>query len=318
MTTFAEATLVKPVGSHSYYADFPADWCIGSVPHGGFVTSVFLQVASTHFRTTLSKQNQPHTITLHLEFVRRTQAGAATFEIQDLKLGRQTSTIHVTLTQNNRVEVIGYITNSNIHTETGPTYSTGFALLPASYPADVSKFNANKDQHWEEQMKMPFAEFRKASSKVRFFFPREGQRMRSIADEWMCYRNGDKFTNESLGYVADTWPQVVEFFKHEDDPYALKDKELATWNKNSSNWYPTLVLNLDIKKALPEEGVEWLFVRVQAKQIRNGRMDLEVIIMDQEGDIVALSHHVTLILGVDRNMAERKKDSSGSQERTKL
>ena len=165
---------------------------------------------------------------------------------------------------------------------------------------------------------MPFAEFRKVSKKVRFFFPREGQKMRSIADEWLCYRNGEKFTNESLGYVADTWPQVVELFKRQDDPYALKDKELKESNNTASRWYPTLVLNLDIKKALPEEGVEWLFVRVQAKQIRNGRMDLEVTIMDEDGDIVALSHHVSLILGADRNMAERKRDNARPLGGTKL
>ncbi|KAI9704294.1 MAG: hypothetical protein M1836_007155 [Candelina mexicana] len=317
MTTFAEATSVEPIDTHNYSANFPDDWCIGSVPHGGFVTSVFLQVASTHFQTTLSMQNHPHTITLHLEFVRRTQVGAATFHVKDVKLGRQTSTIHVSLTQDNREEVVGYITNSNIHTETGPTYSTRFSLLPPSYPADNSKFNANQDALWNEQIKMPFAEFRKASTKVRFFFPREGQRSRSIADEWICFRNGDGFTNESLGYVADTWPQIVEFFK-QVDPYASKDKALTGRGYKTSNWYPTVVLNLDIKKALPEEGAKWLFVRAQAKQIWNGRMDLEIIIMDEGGDIVALSHHVTLILGVDRNMAERRKESAGPQGKTKL
>jgi len=67
-----------------------------------------------------------------------------------------------------------------------------------------------------------------------------------------------------------------------------------------------VLLNLDFKKLIPDEGLEWLFVRVAAKQIKNGRMDLEVIIMDAEGDIVALSHHVALAISSDRNLAERK------------
>lgn len=71
-------------------------------------------------------------------------------------------------------------------------------------------------------------------------------------------------------------------------------------------WYPTVVLNLDIKKPLPEEGVEWLFARVETKVIRNGRMDLDVVILDQGGNIVALSHHVALAVSVERNVAERK------------
>jgi N-methylhydantoinase B/oxoprolinase/acetone carboxylase alpha subunit len=73
------------------------------------------------------------------------------------------------------------------------------------------------------------------------------------------------------------------------------------------------VLNLEVKKALPEEGVEWLQLRIQSKQIKNGRFDLEVLILDQEGDLVALSNHVNLILGSDRNMAGRKRGEAVSR-----
>lgn len=52
----------------------------------------------------------------------------------------------------------------------------------------------------------------------------------------------------------------------------------------------TVLLNLDIKKQLPNDGVEWLFVRVSTKQIKNGRMDLDIIILDDGGDIVALRY----------------------------
>lgn len=75
-------------------------------------------------------------------------------------------------------------------------------------------------------------------------------------------------------------------------------------------WYPTLLLNLEVKKALPEEGVEWLFLRVRAKQIKNGRMDLEVIVLDGDGDLVLLSHHVCFILGAERNLAARRVEES--------
>lgn len=160
---------------------------------------------------------------------------------------------------------------------------------------------------------MPFASFRKASQRVRFFFPRQGQQMRSLSDEWLCFRNGERFTNASLGYVADMWPQVVEAYKSDGDPYGVQlgkgvegtdPAESKGWAKF---WYPTLLLNLDVKKALPEEGVEWLFARCQAKRIENGRLDLEVVILDESGDVVALSHHVTLVLGAERNMAKRRK-----------
>lgn len=75
-------------------------------------------------------------------------------------------------------------------------------------------------------------------------------------------------------------------------------------------WYPTLLLNLDIKKSLPDEGVEWLFARVDTKQIKNGRMDIDLVILDEQGDIVALSSHVALAVGSARNTTERKKAES--------
>jgi hypothetical protein len=94
--------------------------------------------------------------------------------------------------------------------------------------------------------------------------------------------------------VADMWPLPLEALAGQQE------------GKVRKFWYPTVVLNLDIKKALPEEGVEWLFARVETKQIRNGRMDLDVVILDDEGQIVALSHHVALAVSVERNVAERK------------
>ncbi|OCK84128.1 hypothetical protein K432DRAFT_320920 [Lepidopterella palustris CBS 459.81] len=296
MTSWAEATAIKALDSHTYSSIFPADWCIGKVPHGGFVTGCFLGVVSTHFNTTLSRQNQPHTITLHLEFLRRTQEGPAIFKVQDVKLGRQASVVHVSMSQDGREEVVGYITNSNFHTEEGVSFDTKYELHPPAPPVDFLKLKDNKDENWARQEKLPFPNFRKATQKVKWFFPRNGQAMKSLADEWLCFTNGEKFTNTSLGYVADMFPQIVENYKDE---------------KAGPFWYPTLLLNLDIKKPLPEEGVEWLFARVRSKQIKNGRLDLEVIVLDEGGDIVALSHHVCLVLDAGRNLAARKNPSKG-------
>jgi acyl-coenzyme A thioesterase PaaI-like protein len=64
-------------------------------------------VVKKHFDTTLRKQDQPHTLALHLDFLRRTQTGPAKFVVKDVKLGRQTSVVHVTLTQGKREEVVG-------------------------------------------------------------------------------------------------------------------------------------------------------------------------------------------------------------------
>lgn len=269
-------------------------------------------MAKTHFSQTLSGQNQPHTITLHLEFVRRTEVGPATFKVRDVKVGRLTSTVHVSLFQNGREEVIGYLTNSNIPTAEGPSYDTQWRLEPPARPlSSTAALAAGSDAEWLEQKAMPFSHFRRASQNVRFFFPARGQPAPGVADQWMAFRNGERFTNASLGLVADMFPQIPESFRARADPYAVggvgeEAAAVAAAKKGPAKfWYPTLLLNLDIKKALPEEGVDWLFVRTRAKQIRNGRYDLEVVVMDEVGDIVALSHHVCMILPAARNLAAR-------------
>ncbi|PMD24832.1 hypothetical protein NA56DRAFT_642645 [Hyaloscypha hepaticicola] len=310
-TTFAKATVVKALSSHEYEAHFHDDWVIGTVPHGGFVSAVFMQVALAHFSTTLSSQNQPHTIALHLDFLRRTQAGPAKFTVKDTKLGRQTSVIHITLSQGGREEVVGYVTNSNITAEVGVSFKTNYTLDPPPLPIDLSLVRQNQDDNWALIPEMPFASFRRATLKTDFYFPRQGQRTRDSADEWIRFSNGDRWTQTTLGYVCDMWPMPVEAFLHDQNPYDVSTIEGGKGTPAAARfWYPTLLLNLDVKKVLPEEGVEWLFVRVEAKQIKNGRMDLEIVIMDEGGELVALSHHVAFALGAERNLAKRKTDSS--------
>ncbi|KAL3417274.1 thioesterase family protein [Phlyctema vagabunda] len=310
-TTFAEATAIQRLSSHTYAANFPDDWCIGSVPHGGYVTATFLRVAEEHFNGTLSSQNQPHTIALHLDFLRRTQAGAAHFTVQDTKLGRQASVVHITLLQgpddNRREEVVGYLTNSNVHAEEGISSSTSYKLTPDTPPVDLSLLSQDKDKNWIWQPAMPYSSFRKATAKAEFYFPRAGLGLGNSADEWIRLATGERWTTASLGYVCDMWPMPAEALLHNENPYDVRSKDSKPLP--AKFWYPTLLLNLDIKKALPAEGIEWLFVRVTSKQIKNGRMDIEIVILDEQGEIVALSHHVSLVLPAARNLATRSNGS---------
>lgn len=85
------------------------------------------------------------------------------------------------------------------------------------------------------------------------------------------------------------FPQIVEQNREEHDKLAkdtvpYPDLKVTKKAKNQWAWfwYPTLLLNLEIKKVLLSEGAEWLFLRVRAKMIKQGRMDLEVVVLDQE------------------------------------
>lgn len=147
-------------------------------------------------------------MTLHLQFPKRTEVGPAKFVIKDVKLGRQTSTIHMSLIQHGKEVVIGYLNHTNIKNETGVSFETNWELTPPPYPVNLKDLRTGNDKNWIEQKEMPFASFRKASSRVRFFFPRQGQKMKSLTDQWLTFRNGEKFTNESIGYARLMIPDI--------------------------------------------------------------------------------------------------------------
>lgn len=303
------------------------------VPHGGYVASCFLRVASVHFSTTLRSQNQPHTLFLHLSFLRRTSLGPSIFTVIESKLGRRTSTIHISLALTSNPQspcVVGYLTQTNLHYETGITLSTSYGLSPPPLPlASTEALKEGRDTNWRHYQK-PFPKFRKAGNHVTTYLPRksligEG----AVIDQWLRPTNAqERFTQETLGYISDTFPQIIEtVYSASELNDALDDKPSSTNTTDTESqklqhstpsnpeetdksywarfWYPTVVLNIEFKKALPEEGVEWLFSRVRAKKIGKGRMDLEVEIRDEGGEVVALSQHVALILGAERNMSGR-------------
>lgn len=194
-----------------------------------------------------------------------------------------------------------------------PAFNTNWSPHPKRLPlsSTLSALESGQDPAWAELPSWPNTKFRKATGQIRSWFPTSGQPAMNIYDEWMCLRDpSERWTNEKLGYIVDLFPQICERFVLDGE-----DQYSPTLNaKNAKHlpyWYPTLLLNLEVKKALPEEGVKFLFTRLQTKAIKNGRYDLEVVVMDEGGDIVALSHHVCFVVSADRNTSARRKPDAG-------
>lgn len=279
-----------------------------------------MRVARQHFETTLAKQDQPHLMTVHYSFLNRTEIGPALFEVEDVKLGRQTSVVHVTLSQGGRKEVVAYMTHTNFDKEPGPTYDTKWKMTPPPPPIDWKLIAKKEDPNWAHLEHIAFKNFRKATARVDMVFPRHGWQETACFDQWMCFNTTtedgrqDRFTNVSLGFVADTFPQVVEaqITPEQYMPPGRAEVEATVKReqqrkKAAAHWYPTVLLNLEVKKALPSEGIPWIYQRCRVKLIQNGRFDIETIVLDADGDVVAISNHVALIFPATRNTAAREK-----------
>jgi len=209
--------------------------------------------------------------------------------------------------------------------------NTAYSFHPSPLPIESTQaLRRDNEPNWTFVEKK-FSKFRKAGGHVKTYLPRNGQVAQALIDQWLCFENGERFTQEALGYLVDTFPQIMESANGQDDLEKEMEKlqaqsasSPAMPNNSTSDepnlgpeksqwahfWYPTVILNIDIKKALPPGGVEWLFSRVRAKRIHNGRMDLEVTVLDVEGDVVALSTHVALIVGAERNMIRGSKSNN--------
>ena len=146
-------------------------------------------------------------------------------QVQELKIGQRTSTISISLYQNAIEKVTGFLTNSNLDTETGLSLPTNWSLNPPppvvvgfagllrmhdtlTLHKDFSKLDDNTDPNWERIDQLPLAEFRKASKNLTFWLNRVKTPRVAIVDEWIRMKNNERFHLRSLGLVNDMFPSM--------------------------------------------------------------------------------------------------------------
>lgn len=303
------------------------------MPNGGYTAACVLAAASTH----LSSRGQPDNLTAPFEYPSRTSAGPAIVVIEDVKLGAQLSTLHLTLWQGgllpkapwitpsvSRRCVLAYTNQTKLSSFDGPSVPTGFeATAAAEFPAlpDFDALKAKGSDHiWEEPKTGGPNSIWRARENWRFYTPRGEPQTSGSLDMWVRLASGEPITQSALPYLVDSFPAnmitflaapvVRKMFLAPPDPPG--DKGGTQSEGPPEMWLPTVVMNLEQKVMLPEEGVEWLAVRVTTKLIRDGKFDMEVVVRDTDGELVVLSHHTAMILSVERNTAKRSSKPKAS------
>jgi acyl-coenzyme A thioesterase PaaI-like protein len=301
------------------------------VPHGGYTTAVLYNLALTHFAHAHPKQydTPASPISLQLSFLRRTAAGPATLEVEDVKIGARTSTIHIKLLQPSekkpdqlQVNVAGYITVSPPTAEVGISATTGWKPFPTPPPGSLpggkidlpALARTGKDGAWVK-LNPPFLEFRRAGAQLELYGPGKGeaqqQRTGTMAiDQWARFQPGGdvngRWTDAAVVYLLDMFPMALDGFDTISATAVAKAKGEPVSEMKAKFWYPTVTLSIDMKKHLPKEGVEWLYSRIVTKVVRDGRTDLDVTVLDENGEVIALSTQVGLVVSASRNVGTRK------------
>jgi hypothetical protein len=237
--------------------------------------------------------NQPDLITFHVEFLSKSNIGDATISIQPLKLGRQFSTVRANIIQRDEAKgktvvcLEALVTQGNLAAEA----QNGEADLPTKGLLDKKSIPKRETcEKWEVDPRWHtrrFAAFKldtylPAGSDSIGASPTEGP---SVREQWVRWSPtvGTTLSISSLAFLADAFRPMPE-------AYGVK-----------KSWFPTMSYGIEVKRAPPAGGWEWLFIRAEMGMCKNGRHDYSVVIADEQGEVVAVSRHTTLIVSADRN-----------------
>ncbi|KAL4726624.1 hypothetical protein ACLX1H_005512 [Fusarium chlamydosporum] len=259
----------------TFTINLPESFAFGTVPNGGFISAVFLRVASQY----LASSNQPDTFAANWHFLNATYVGPAVLVVEEARKGRALSIIHITLYQEgilsqspwisekSKKKIVAYIANNRIEAEGGLTLSTSYQLRETPPPVDLVKLADDRDMNWE-RLRMIFMDMAPLMQHVEFYSPKNKTASPACWDVWFRMSNGERWKTWMLSYLADMTPAlVIEGFRPTDfDAPTPKDR----FAFDKIYWLPTVSLSLDVKKALPKDGEEWLRVRIEAKVIKNG------------------------------------------------
>lgn len=291
-------------------------------------------------RAHLTERGQTDTLNVHYEFVTAVGVGPAIITVEEVKIGTTLSTLHVTLWQGKgmlneapwitRSEtkrcILAYATQTNFKTLGGYSIETGFKQLdqqtrPAKPDLEALLRNG-KVNLWRESVP-PAGSVARSNNFWRMFVPSEGPFSPGVLDVWMCTRSGEPIKQEMMPFVVDSVPYDMTTFTVTPEMYAAhrnkdiardsaaKRDELEERKKERAGfWFPTVVLDLENKVTLPAEGVRWVNMRLTIKLMENGRFDLNVMMRDEQGAIIAVSNQVALIISMERNLRNGKKKAS--------
>ena len=128
------------------------------------------------------------------------------------------------------------------------------------------------------------------------------------------HSQSSNMTPQALGYIADSWPQIVDAHIP-GSPFSARGMVDAARSQPSGGpitlgesadkwvvaWYPTTCMTLEVMRGAPKGGWSWLFQRVEAIEIRGGRVGLRILMADEKGDLVATGSVSAMIVERERN-----------------
>lgn len=212
------------------------------------------------------------------------------------------------------------------------------ATLSPNVPAvDFGLLLQHKDPTWTF-FTLPYQDPKYLSNCI-FAMQKEPCPDRSITQQWLGLSNpAERWKTDMLPIACDMYVPALENFYEGSDrsiqAFARQSVEFAAAVKRRDEreegadgtepvhraseewkpprWYTTVNMSVDVKRALPEEGVDWLFTRMKTNEVVDGRLDVQAMIFDEQGRLVALASYVWVVVETEGLAAGRAKKEGGA------
>ncbi|ORY82710.1 thioesterase-like superfamily-domain-containing protein [Protomyces lactucae-debilis] len=280
MSAFATAIAVEATQETGVYAaNLLQTWCIGAVPHGGYLLAIILNALETHSKQVHAKLDQPDPIQLGVHFIVKAQVGPARILVKDIKTGRNYSNCNITFQQKEQdgrwISLIhGFAIMGNLEREEGPS------VLTTDRHADIP------DRKDCKQLDPEYTEFRRVAKNFDYLLPTFPYD-RATELNWLKFKDDAEMDLLAIGLISDLMT-----------PLPLRVIE------NEKGWYPTLSLDLQFKQR-PKKGGKWCYLQVQSESLLNGRFDITTRGYDEDKNLIMVSQHAALRVSAERNLKKR-------------
>ena len=242
------------------------------MPNGGYLGSILMKAAQTNSSLYHGDLDQPDIVHMFINFLNRAQVGPAEVMVTDAKIGRNYSSYRLLLKQHGTELIHSYIQMANFDRETGPS-------------VDI-KSNIKPRRHEDYELgKVAISEFRRISKHFEYKYTHDNPM--DVQDTFISFKSGRPWDLLSFAVAADITSPVPRFLESD----------------GIIRWYPTVTMEIEFKRK--PKNLKWVRAIATVKGLINGRNDLNIALYDEEGNLLANSHHVALVVDASRNLKKK-------------
>lgn len=266
----------------------------------------------------LAVRDQPD-VSLHLEFLRQFEFADSVTQVTDIKAGSTTSTIQLLLLQKEKPKALAIVTSANFANPISPSAPPACSLYPAKLPTPIlrrrwlTNLLMTGYHCWLTVRQFPcqtttghqlmglvtaFTDDNMDATAIAYMAGntivamndvvlRSGSFMDAHRNHTLIRDWADK--NPGVSYqIAHTFKEAIEL------PY----------------FSCTVSMNVEFKKRLPREGVQWVYTRAETKMMEGGWLDMELLLMDKDMHLLCISRHMLQATGPRRKFQGGKSKPS--------